>query len=258
MSAFPFKIAVPQSTLDDIMARVRAFDWESFPDTGGWSAGASLPFMRDLCTYWSGSYDWRAEETSLNRLPHFKCDGEGLDLHCVHLRGQGPAPLPLLLTHGWPGSFFEFMHIAERLADPARFGGDAREAFHVIIPSLPGYGFSQRPAQPIGPRQVARHFAALMRNLGYEQYVAQGGDWGSSVSSWLGYDDPACIGVHLNMISAIAANMKAETEEEKRLLRAHAPRDGCRRCLFSFAKHQAPKPCLRDDGQPCRHCCVDH
>ncbi|GGC64960.1 epoxide hydrolase family protein [Chelatococcus reniformis] len=219
-STTPFRIAVPDADLAAIRERVRAYDWSALPDAGGWSAGTDLAFMRDIAAYWLDGYDWRAEETKLNRFAQFKAKADGLDVHFIHVRGSagpdGRKPLPLLLSHGWPGSFFEFLHIIEPLAHPERFGGDVADAFDVIVPSLPGYGFSGRPERPIGPRRIAVCFNALMTDvLGYDRYIAQGGDWGSSISGWLGYDHEACIGVHLNMVPALSPLMKPDSEEEK-------------------------------------------
>src|SRR5215210_6802667 len=217
----PFTINIPEPVIERILERVRGYPWRDLPNAGGWSCGTSLVLMRDLCTYWTSSYDWRAAERELNRLPQFRAQAAGLGLHFVYLRGSGPNPLPLILSHGWPGSFAEFLHVAEPLAHPERFGGDPQDAFDVVISSLPGYAFSDRPARPVGPRTTAKHFDALMTAvLGYGRYLAQGGDWGRAVSAWMGYNhstntDGACAGVHLNMVSTRAAGMVAHTDEER-------------------------------------------
>lgn len=247
----PFRIDVPQAKLDAILARVRDYSWDALPDAGGWAHGTSIPFMRDLCRHWLDRYDWRAAEADLNRLPQFKADADGLALHFVHVKGVGPSPKPLVITHGWPGSFFEFAGVVGPLADPARFGGDPADAFDVVVPSMPGYGFSDRPSAPIGPRSVARHIDALMKDvLGYHRYIAQGGDWGGAISGWLGHDHPACGAVHLNMVTGTSQSMKPETEAEKawaaqlskvldeeggyRMLQATRPQ------TLAFAMHDSP------------------
>jgi pimeloyl-ACP methyl ester carboxylesterase len=214
----PFTIDVPDATIRRILERVRLYEWPEAPEDGGWAYGANLDYMKELAAYWVDGYDWRVEEAKLNGLSHFTAGAEGTALHFVRERGSGTDPMPLVLIHGWPGSFFEFAHVVEPLAHPERFGGNAEDAFDVIVPSLPGYGFSGKPKRPIGPRTIAGRFDALMTGvLGYERYLAQGGDWGSAVSAWLGFDHPdSCGGVHLNMVLTRGADSVPETEEEKR------------------------------------------
>lgn len=215
--ARPFQIAVDDKTLAGIRDRVRAYDWDALPDAGHWHSGASIAYLRDFTRYWLDEYDWRQSEAALNAFPQFKATIDGLDIHFIHVRGSAPVPRALIISHGWPGSVAEFLDIIEPLAHPERFGGEAADGFDVIAPSLPGYGFSDRPARPIGPRVVAGLFHKLMTQvLGYERYLAQGGDWGSAVSAWLGHDHaPACAAVHLNMALTRAEGAKAETPEEK-------------------------------------------
>jgi microsomal epoxide hydrolase len=203
----PFKIEVPQSTLDAIRAKVRAYEWHEMP--------RGPDYMRSLCAYWADGYDWRKWERELNRFPQFTAPIEGLDIHFYHVEGSGPAPKPLILSHGWPGSVFEFLHIIEPLAHPEKFGGDSRDAFTVVVPSLPGYGFSGKPKRPISPRTVARLFDRLMtEELKLPNYIAQGGDWGSAISAWMGYDAKACRAVHLNMMGWRSPGVAPETKEE--------------------------------------------
>ncbi len=200
----PFTVSVPQAKLDAIRARVSAYPWFSAPDDEGaqWARGVNTTFLRKLCDHWLTAYDWRAQEEALNRYPQFVATIDGLDVHFVHVVGEAHGKRPLILTHGWPGSHFEFWEAIEKLAFPSRSGGDSADAFDLIIPSLPGYGFSGKPARPMGQRATARLFAKLMGDvLGYPQYLAQGGDWGSLVTSWLGVDDaPRCRAIHLNMV----------------------------------------------------------
>ena len=197
-----YKVNVAQSTLDEIKRRVEAFPWHEMPDDGGWAYGANLEYMRELCDYWVNEYDWRKHEAELNAYEHFKAEVDGIDLHFIGEQGSGTNRLPLVISHGWPGSVVEFTGIIEQLAHPERFGGSEDDAFDVIAPSLPGFGFSGRPPRPYGPRKIASLFNTLMtETLGYSRYLAQGGDWGGAVSSWLGFDHAdACAGVHLNIM----------------------------------------------------------
>ena len=212
----PFKIEIPQSAINKIMERVRAFEWPDAPAGGGWAYGAELATMKEIVEFWLQHYDWYREQEVINRLPHFKARVRDLDIHFIHLRSNAPKRRPLLITHGWPGSFFEFMNVMEPLAYPEKFAGSAKDAFDVIIPSLPGYGFSSKQAKPISPRTIAGYFDELMVNsLGYQDYIAQGGDWGSSVSGWLGFEHSACRAVHLNMFGWRSPGVVGETPEEK-------------------------------------------
>ena len=199
----PFKIDVPEKTLALIRDRVAGYPWHEMPDDGGWSYGTNLDYMKELCTYWVEEFDWRKQEAALNRFSHFKTPVDGIDMHFILEKGSGPNPMPLLISHGWPGSVAEFNEIIEPLAHPERFGGDIKDAFDVVAPSLPGFGFSGRPPRPYGPRKMADVLAALMTNtLGYDAYLAQGGDWGGAISSWLGFDHaPTCRAIHINILT---------------------------------------------------------
>jgi len=196
----PFKIRIPQETLDSVRARVKAYEWGYMPDNGGWEYGTNLDYLRGICRYWVEAYDWRKHEARLNGFEQFVAPVEGIDLHFICEKGSGPRPMPMLLMHGWPGSVVEFVDIIEALAHPERFGGKVEDAFDVIAPSLPGFGFSGRPSRPMGPRAMARVLNTLMtKELGYERYLAQGGDWGSTIGSWIGYDHAsACMALHIN------------------------------------------------------------
>lgn len=202
-SSRPFHLQVPQATLDDIWDRVAGFPWHEMPDDGGWAYGTNLDYMRSLCDYWVNEFDWRAQEDRINRLDHHLTTVDGIDLHYIVEPGSGKTATPLLLSHGWPGSVIEFMEIIEPLAHPERFGGDIADAFHVVAPSLPGFAFSGRPPRPYGPRKMAELFNTLMtENLGHPSYIAQGGDWGGAISSWLGFDHaPACQAIHINIFT---------------------------------------------------------
>ena len=201
----PFRIAVPQDTLDDLRARLSRARFPDEAPEAPWSYGASLGYMRDLVAYWRDAYDWRKHEAALNALPQFKVELDDVGLHFIHAQGKGPKPMPLLLSHGWPGSIVEFQRILPMLTDPARFGGDPADAFTVVAPSLPGYGFSFREGQKrIGLEGVADMFATLMRDvLGYEKFGAQGGDWGSVITTLLAFKHPHLLtGFHVNMLIA--------------------------------------------------------
>ncbi|WLE63488.1 epoxide hydrolase [Burkholderia plantarii] len=202
MTPQAFTIDIPQAQLDDLRRRLHATRLPAALDADHWDDGASLAFMRRLADHWLHRFDWRAQEARLNRLPHFLANIDGLDIHFIHQRGTGPAPLPLVLTHGWPGSFVEMEHVIPMLADPAAHGGDAADAFHVVVPSLPGFGFSAPPAGPgMGAWRVAGLWRALMQALGYERFAAQGGDIGAAVSMWLARRFPEqLIGLHLNYV----------------------------------------------------------
>lgn len=204
MSVRPFKVDIPQSKLDWIKSRLKDAQWPTDHDNPDpWAYGASIPEMRNLVEYWLTKYDWRAREARMNQFPHFiasiEVDGNPYDVHFIHVKGKGPNPKTAIIMHGWPGSFVEFLDCIERLTDPAKFGGKAEDSLNVVIPSLIGFGFSSKPKRPIGPRTIAKVFDKMMREeLGYAEYITQGGDWGSSVSGWLGYEGEGCVAVHLN------------------------------------------------------------
>ncbi len=212
----PFTISIPDTTLNRIRDRVATYPWQTMPDLEGWEAGASKAYMQELCDYWLNDYDWRAAEARLNRFANFKAKVEGVDLHFIHEKGSGSNPQPLLISHGWPGSVVEFDEIIEQLAHPERFGGNEEDAFDVIAPSLPGFGFSGPPPKPWGPRAMAQCFNILMTDvLGYESYIAQGGDWGGAISSWLGYDHaPACSAIHINILTMRHPDGPQNAEEQ--------------------------------------------
>ncbi|MBW2409086.1 MAG: epoxide hydrolase [Deltaproteobacteria bacterium] len=211
-----FRIDVPDRALDYIRTRVAEYPWHEMPEDGGWAYGTNLDYMKELCAYWLDEYDWHTHEAAINRFSHFIAPVDGIDLHFIRERGSGPAPLPLIISHGWPGSIVEFLDIIEPLAHPERSGGNADDAFDVIAPSLPGYGFSGRPSRPMGPRKMADLFNTLMTEvLGYEGYLAQGGDWGGAISSWLGFEHaPACRAIHINIMTMRHPDGPQGPEEE--------------------------------------------
>jgi pimeloyl-ACP methyl ester carboxylesterase len=212
----PFQIAIPDETLEQIRARVAAYPWADMANFEGWEYGTNLDYMRELCSYWVKDFDWRHQEAALNQFPQFTASVDGLDLHFIHEKGSGPAPQPLLISHGWPGSVAEFHRVIEPLAHPERCGGREEDAFDVIAPSLPGFGFSGKPACPMGPRGMAGLFARLMtETLGYDSYIAQGGDWGGAISSWLGFEHAsACRAIHINILTMRHPDGPKGAEEE--------------------------------------------
>src|ERR1700688_253892 len=203
MAPEKFTINVPQAVLDDLRHRLASTRWPDEIANDGWERGTNLAYLRELAAYWQQGYDWRAEEAALNRLPQYRIELEGARIHLVHVRGQGPKPLPLIISHGWPGSSVEMTKLIPLLADPASHGGHAEDAFDVVVPSLPGYGFSGPPRRAgMNPNAIAALWVRLMAALGYERFAAQGGDWGSTVSTALGLDHPQHIlGLHLNHIA---------------------------------------------------------
>ncbi len=199
-----FEVRVPDSLLEDLQHRLAN---TRFPDQlkdAGWDYGTELDYLRELVDYWQHEFDWREQEKILNRYAQYKTKIDGLDVHFVHAKSSQPDALPLVITHGWPGSVFEFYKIIGPLTDPAAHGGRAEDAFHVVCPSMPGYGFSSPPTRPgFDARAVAETLAKLMQALGYGTYGAQGGDWGAIVSTWLALIDAEHVrGIHLNMVVA--------------------------------------------------------
>ena len=203
-AALPFRLHILDSAIDDLRERlVRT----RFPDQAPgepWAYGTDVAYLKQLVEHWHSRFDWRAQEARLNAFPQFKVPLHGIDVHFLHVMGKGPQPYPLLLSHGWPGSVFEFLDVIPRLTDPARFGGDPADAFTVIAPSLPGYGLSFTPGQQrFSLEMIADCFAELMTGvLGFERFAAQGGDWGAFITSRLGaVHADKLIGIHLNLLA---------------------------------------------------------
>jgi pimeloyl-ACP methyl ester carboxylesterase len=200
----PFRVDVPEAVLTDLRERLARTRWPDQIPGSEWGYGTEITTLQRLCEYWRTSFDWRAAEARLNAFPQFTTTIDGQNIHFLHVRSPHEGALPLLVTHGWPGSVWEFMRIIEPLTDPTRFGGRAEDAFHVVAPSLPGYGFSGPTTEPgWDPYRVAETWATLMARLGYGRYGAQGGDWGAIVTSNLGTIDPDhLVGIHVNMVIA--------------------------------------------------------
>jgi pimeloyl-ACP methyl ester carboxylesterase len=217
----PFRIDIPEPELDDLRDRLAKTRWPDELPAGGWSRGVPLQYLKELAEHWRTRYDWRAQEAMLNRFPQFTTTIDGQNVHFLHVRSPEPNALPLVITHGWPGSVVEFMEVIGPLTDPRGHGGEAADAFDLVVPSIPGYGFSG-PTQEAGwnVRRVAGAWAELMRRLGYSRYGAQGGDWGSGISRDLGIiDRDHVIGVHLNMLltfpSGDPSEMARLTEDDR-------------------------------------------
>ncbi|MFE2931972.1 epoxide hydrolase family protein [Streptomyces sp. NPDC059278] len=229
----PFRVEIPESALEDLLYRLGATRWPEEPDDSGWEQGVPPGYLRELAGYWRQGYDWRIHEAELNSYPQFTTVADGTRVHFLHVPSPSADALPLLLAHGWPGSVVEFLDVIGPLTDPAAYGGDARDAFELVIPSLPGFAFSG-PATGAGwdvPR-MARAFTALMRHLGHTRYGVHGGDWGARICREMGLADPdAVVGVHVTALpSAVATRMPEEDEadglgeEERARMRASAAR----------------------------------
>ena len=207
----PFRVRLPEEALVDLRRRLAATRWPDQETVADRSQGVRLATMRELIRYWQTDYDWRKAEAKLNALPQFVTTIDGVDIHFVHVRSRHPNALPLIMTHGWPGSVFELLKTVGPLTDPTKYGGRAEDAFDLVLPSMPGYGFSGKPTGTgWGPDRIARAWAELMNRLGYTRYVAQGGDWGSPVSSAMARQAPAgLLGIHINLPATIPPEVAA-------------------------------------------------
>ena len=236
----PFKLNIPDKALQEIYTKVKNYPWHEMPDDGGWKYGSNLDYMKEISSYWIKGFNWRKHEAEINKFSNFTTVVEDIEMHFVHEKGSGSNPTPLLLMHGWPGSVVEFLHIIEKLAHPEKFGGNIEDAFDVIVPSLPGFGFSGRPSKPIGPRKIAQILNKLMtKNLEYKNYMAQGGDWGATIANWIGYDySKSCKAIHINCLTmrhADGPQSKQEKEWQKRFDKDQIMQDG-------YRTQQATKP----------------
>ncbi len=237
-----FEIRIDDSVLDDLRNRLASTRLPDQIEGTGWEYGIPVDYVRELVDYWRDTYDWRAHEARLNELAHFRTSIDGQSIHFIHARSPHADAFPLLLTHGWPGSVVEFLDVIPRLTDPEAHDGSAADAFHVVVPSLPGYGFSE-PTRTRGwdVRRIASAFTELMRRLGYERYGAQGGDWGAQVATRIGPLDPEhCAAIHLNMPLADRPDEPAplsEAEQADLAVMAHFRREES-----GYAQEQGTKP----------------
>ena len=219
----PFTISISDDVLADLRTRLEMTRWPEAEVVDDWSQGIPLSYMREVVDYWLNDYDWRDREAKLNRFDQFTTTIDGLDLHFIHARSPHEDALPLLISHGWPGSIVEFHKVIEPLTDPTRFGGKAEDAFHVVAPSLPGFGFSGKPTTTgWGVPKIGEVFAELMNRLGYDRYVAQGGDWGSAITTSVGANDPEhCAAIHVTLAMGARPKLDGEpTETEQNALKA--------------------------------------
>jgi len=213
-----FRLAVPAAALDDLRARLAATRWPEKETVDDWSEGVPLAKMKALAAYWRSGYDLRRLERRLNAVPQYRTQIDGLGIHFLHVRSKHPNALPIILTHGWPGSVVEFLKVVGPLTDPTAHGGKADDAFHVVVPSLPGYGFSDKPAERgWGLPRIARAWAVLMKRLGYESFVAQGGDWGAGVTTWMAKQHVKGLkAVHLNLPILFPPPLEGEPSPEEK------------------------------------------
>jgi pimeloyl-ACP methyl ester carboxylesterase len=239
----PFRIAATDEQLADLKRRLLATRWPDKEPVADWSQGMPLAYTRQLCEYWATQYDWRAREARLNRFEQFRTMIDGVEIHFIHVRSKHAEALPLVMTHGWPGSIAEFHKVIEPLTDPTAHGGSAADAFHLVCPALPGYGFSSKPTEAgWSVERIARAWATLMQRLGYGHYVAQGGDWGSIVTTAIGLQDAGpCLGIHLTMpiVAPDPSTMSDLTPTEKSALAGmkHYRAEGA-----GYARQQGTRP----------------
>lgn len=205
----PFHINVPEELLDDLRRRIKATKWPEREQVVDSSQGVQLATMQELARYWATDHDWRKVEARLNAVPNFITEIDGLDIHFIHVRSKHENALPMIVTHGWPGSVIEQLKIVDPLTNPTAYGGSEADAFHLVIPSLPGYGFSGKPTAPgWNPVRIARAWATLMQRLGYARYVAQGGDWGNAVTEFMAVQEPpGLLGIHTNMPATVPSTI---------------------------------------------------
>jgi pimeloyl-ACP methyl ester carboxylesterase len=247
-----FDVDIPDEALEDLRRRIEATRWPEKETVADQSQGVPLAMMQELARYWATEYDWRKCEAALNALPHFMTEIDGLDIHFIHVRSQHDDALPLIVNHGWPGSIIEQLKIIGRLTDPTAHGGSAADAFHVVIPSMPGYGFSGKPTSTgWGPERMARAWAELMNRLGYTRYVAQGGDWGAFVVDQMGLQTPGgLLAIHTNypgsvppdVYELLLAGRPAPSGLSAEEQRAYEQLDTTFKQRVAYAKYMAARP----------------
>ena len=244
MSIEPFRIAATDAELEDLQARLARTRLPEAETPDDWSQGIPLAYMREVIDYWRDDYDWRAREARINAFDQARARVDGFGVHFVHVRSKVPDAAPLVMTHGWPGSIVEFLKVIGPLTDPEAHGGDAKDAFHLVCPSLPGYGFSDKPSTTgTGVDAIADLWSKLMRQLGYERYYAQGGDWGAIVTTQIGARDPqGCLGIHVNMPIVDFSKLDLKKELSPRELEALAGAKHYQDWDSGYSKQQSTRP----------------
>lgn len=235
-----FSVNIPNKKLKIINQKILNYPWNTLPDLSGWSHGANKSYLKKLCNYWTKKYNWKKFERKINKFSNFRTKINNLNIHFIKENGSGTNPKPLLLMHGWPGSIIEFFKIIDQLAHPEKYGGNKEEGLTVIVPSLPGYGFSDAPKKPLGPRKIAKILNQLMtKNLKYKSYIAQGGDWGATIANWLALDHSKhCKAIHINCLTMRHPNgpkTKAEKKWQIKFDKDQIMQDG-------YRTQQATKP----------------
>ncbi len=212
-----FKLSVSKKTLNQIYNKVKKYPWKNIENINGWTHGTNYNYLKKISKYWYSKYDWKKNENKINSFSNYITNVNGINIHFIKEKSKNPKSRPLLLMHGWPGSIVEFFNIIPRLAHPEKFGGKKEDGFDVIVPSLPGFGFSSPSKKPIGPRKIAKILNKFMtNNLNYKEYFAQGGDWGATISNWLAYDhDRYCKAIHINCLT-MRHPKGAITKQEKK------------------------------------------
>lgn len=250
----PFTINIPQAALDDLQDRLKRTRWPDEAPDSGWTMGTNLSYMKHLADYWQNKYDWRKHEAALNQFHHFTAEINGLNVHFIHERGKGPNPTPILLLHGWPDSFYRYHKLIPMLTDPARFGGDPNQSFDVVVPSLPGFGFSQKKA--LTYEANADLFATLMTDvLGYPKFISAGGDGGSVMSITLARNYPDRLrGIYLTDVGYpdYTTDFASLTPAGTGICWLHPAVVDARRCLQHGSIHQAPESSLQHERLPRR------
>lgn len=239
----PFRIETPAEVIDDLRQRLRSTRWPDPEPVDDWSQGIPLAYVQDVCRYWADEYDWTAREARLNAFGQFTTEIDGLDIHFLHVRSPHEDALPLVITHGWPGSVAEFQNVIGPLTDPTAHGGSADDAFHVVCPSIPGFGFSAKPAETgWGLVRIADAWGALMARLGYDRFLAQGGDWGSMITTTIGVRNPEhCMAIHLNMPLALPdPDTMDDLQDEE--IDALGALDHYQKAESGYSKQQSTRP----------------
>ena len=239
-----YEISVPKSTLNEIYKKVRNFPWSAAQNMNGWEYGTNLNYLKNISKYWITKYNWKKFENKINSFKNYKTKVEDINLHFIFEKSKNPNSKQLLLLHGWPGSITEFLDIIPRLAHPEKFGGKIEDGFDIIVPSLPGFGFSSQIKKALGPRKIGKILNKFMvKNLGYKNYFVQGGDWGATIAGWIGLDSSKnCKGIHINCLPLRhpkgTKNIKEKKWEKNLTLIKLCKRD------IELNKLQSLKPCL--------------